>query len=510
MKKILILLSTMFILLTSCAGKKEDLRVGMEVGYAPFNWYQSNSDNGAVKISSGYAGGYDVQIAKIIAKKLNKNLVIVPSDWDSLLGPAVNSDKIDLVIAGMSPTTERKESMDFTDSYYESDIVVVVNKNGNYANAKTLDDFSGAKITGQLNTLHYDMIDQLNGVKKQVAMENFPAMIVALNANKIDGFVAEKPTALSLTETDSNISYIEFKDNGFKYDKNEVNVAIGLKKSNTKLLNEVNKALSEISKEDRENLMKEAIKTQPTSDVQTENNKTFFYWITYILTHYANEYLKGTGITLLLAIVGTGVGSIIGIVVAVVNTLNTTKKTLLNYFFKVLQVINKIYVNIFRGTPMIVQAMILFYGLGQVFSINLTPMTASIIIISINTGAYISEIFRGGIISIDKGQYEGAQALGFNHFQTMVYIVLPQALRNVLPSIGNEFIVNIKDSAVLFAIGVTELYTVSKQISGTNFRYYEVFIITSVIYFVLTSISTYLIKKLEQKLDNNKNYEMVE
>lgn len=481
----------------------------MEVGYAPFNWFQTTDSNGAVKISSGYAGGYDVQIAKLIAKELNRELVIVPSDWDSLLGPAINSDKIDLVIAGMSPTQERKENMSFTDSYYEADIIIVVNKNSKFANAKTLNDFKGAKITGQLNTLHYDMIDQLIGVDKQVAMENFPTMTVALSSNKIDGFIAEKPTALSLMETDDNISLIEFEDSGFIYDKDEVNVAIGVKKSNTELLEQVNKALATISKEKRNELMAEAITTQPTSDVDTTINKTFFYWITYILQNYGHKYLLGTGITLLLATIGTFTGTIIGMLVALINTAKATKKSFKYYLLKVLRFTNAIYVNIFRGTPMIVQAMIFFYGLGQIFNINLSPMTASIIIISINTGAYISEIFRGGIVSIDKGQYEAAQALGFNHFQAMTYIVLPQALRNVLPSIGNEFIVNIKDSAVLFAIGVTELYTVSKQIAGTNFRYYEVFIITSVIYFVLTSISTYFVKKIEKKLDSE-GYEMVD
>lgn len=148
LKKIIIMLFSVLTLFVSCGkDNRQILRVGMEVGYAPFNWFQNTSDNGAVKISSGYANGYDVQIAKLIAKELNMKLEIVPSDWDSLLGPAVNSNKIDLVIAGMSPTSERRKSLDFTNSYYESDIVVVVKKNSKYSNAKTLNDFMGARIT---------------------------------------------------------------------------------------------------------------------------------------------------------------------------------------------------------------------------------------------------------------------------------------------------------------------------------------------------------------------------
>lgn len=487
MKKI-ILSFLLFLATLSCGtDNRKVLKVGMEVGYAPFNWFQESGENGAVKISSGYAGGYDVEIAKIIADKLDMKLEIVPSDWDSLLGPAVNSGKVDLVIAGMSPTDERKKSLDFTKSYYDSDIVVVVKKDGKFKDAKTLNDFKGARITGQLNTIHYDLINQLNGVKKMPAMDNFPSMVVALNSDKIDGYMAEKPSALSAKFSDPSITYANVE--GFKYNKDEVNVAIGIKKGNKELVNKVNEALDGISKEKREKLMEFAIKHQPLGkDVK----RSFIGWIVEILTTYSSKFLMGTLVTIFLAIFGTFVGGLIGMIVALVNT---SKKN------RVLKVINYIYVLVFRGTPMIVQAMIFYYGLGQIFGINLKPLVAAMIIISINTGAYLSEIFRGGIISIDTGQYEAAISLGFTHRQAMEYVVLPQAFRNVLPAIGNEFIVNIKDSSVLFAIGVTELYTVSKQIAGTNFRYYEVFIITCAIYFILTTVFSRLVAYMEQRLD---------
>lgn len=491
MKKFIFILFSVVLFITSFAnGKKDVLKVGMEVGYAPFNWFQNTSANGAVKIPSGYANGYDVQIAKIIAKQLNMKLEIVPSDWDSLLGPAVNSGKIDLVIAGMSPTAERKKSLDFTDSYYESDIVIVVKKDGLYKNAKTLNDFYGARITGQLNTIHYGLISQLKGVKKVGAMENFPSMVVALNSNKIDGYIAEKPSALSAEFSDPSITHIEIKNNGFSYNKDEVNVAIGLKKGNNELLMKVNEALKKIDKAKRDNLMKEAIKHQPLGDKNT--NKSFITWVTEIVKTYWKKYLFGTFITVFLALFGTVVGGMIGMLVALVNEGKGNK---------ILKAINYIYILLFRGTPMIVQAMIFYYGLGQLLKINLNSIISAMIIISINTGAYISEIFRGAISAIDKGQYEAAKSLGFSHRQIMQYIILPQSFRSALPAIGNEFIVNIKDSSVLFAIGVTELYTVSKQIAGTNFRYYEVFIITCLIYFVLTTVFSKLLNYLEKRLN---------
>ena len=164
----------------SDSGSSDEFRVGMECGYAPFNWTQSDDSNGGVKVEGNdeYAGGYDVQIAQKIADGLGKKLVIVKTEWDGLV-PAVQSGKIDAIIAGMSPTAERKESIDFTDVYYTSDLVMVVKKGGKYENATKLSDFKGATITGQLNTFHYTVIDQIDGVKKDTAMDNFPAMRVA-------------------------------------------------------------------------------------------------------------------------------------------------------------------------------------------------------------------------------------------------------------------------------------------------------------------------------------------
>ncbi len=266
----LIAVIMLMLALVSCGGSKKasessKLRVGMECGYAPFNWFQSDDKNGAVKnATNGYCGGYDVEIAKLIAKGLGKDLEIVQTDWDGLLGPALNANKVDLVIAGMSPTDERKANLDFTDTYYKSDLVVVVAKDGKYANAKTLNDFKGAKITAQLNTLHYTVIDQLVGAKKETAMENFPAMIVSLNSKKIDGYVSERPGAMAATLSNPNLTFISFSEGqGFKYATNEVDVAVAVKKGNTELQTKVNGILKGISEDQRKQIMETAIKNQP-------------------------------------------------------------------------------------------------------------------------------------------------------------------------------------------------------------------------------------------------------
>ena len=268
------LLALLVFILVSCGGakksevKKEEskvLRVGMECGYAPFNWFQSDDSKGAVKnATNGYCGGYDVEIAKLVAKGLGKDLQIVQTDWDGLLGPALGADKVDIVIAGMSPTEERKANLDFTDSYYKSDLVVVVAKDGKYANAKTLNDFKDAKITAQLNTLHYTVIDQLTGAKKVTAMENFPAMIVALSSKKIDGYISERPGAMAAELSNPNLKYIYFSEGqGFKYATNEVDVAIAVKKNSPELVSKINEILKGITPEQRKQIMENAVKNQP-------------------------------------------------------------------------------------------------------------------------------------------------------------------------------------------------------------------------------------------------------
>lgn len=244
-----------------------ELRIGMECGYAPFNWTQNDDSNGAVAIEGGggYANGYDVQIAKKLAEGLDKELVIVKTEWDGLV-PAVQSGTIDGIIAGMSPTEERKKSIDFSDNYYVSDLVIVVRADGAYADATSLADFAGAKITGQLNTFHDTVVDQIEGVDHVTAMPDFPSMRVALESGIIDGYVSERPEGISASNANSNFAYVVFEpENGFEYNVDDGAIAMGIKKD-SELTAQVNEVLATISEEDRQTLMEEAIKTQPTAE----------------------------------------------------------------------------------------------------------------------------------------------------------------------------------------------------------------------------------------------------
>ena len=233
---------------------------------------------------------------------------------------------------------------------------------------------------------------------------------------------------------------------------------------------------------------------------------SFFDWIAKIFSEYWRSFLRGTGNTLLMAIIGTIAGFIIGLVIAIIRTV-PVKENAGGFKKAVLKIVNTIlsvYVEVIRGTPMMVQALIIHYSLFV--PLGMKPMASAIIIISVNTGAYMAEIVRGGIISVDKGQFEGAHAIGMSHFKTMFYVILPQAIRNIMPSIGNEFVVNIKDSSVLSVISITELMFAAKQAGGAYAQFVPSYVMCAVIYFILTFTVTRILRLLEKKMDGDDSY----
>ncbi|MDD7305276.1 MAG: ABC transporter permease subunit [Peptoniphilaceae bacterium] len=485
--------------LASNDSESDVLRVGMEVNYAPFNYSQVNDANGAVAVVNSkneYANGYDVQTAKMIAEKLGKKLEIYKIEWDGL-PPALTSGKIDAIIAGMSPTAERKKEIDFTKNYYTSDLVIVLRKDSKFKDAKSLKDFKGAKITGQLNTFHYTVIDQIDGVNKMTAMESFPSMISATKAGNIDGYVSEKPGAMAAVASNNDLTYIEFeKGKGFKTSSEDTSIAVGLRK-NSDLTEKINKILSDFSQEDQDKIMKQVITSQKQKDLG------FIGQMKSIWQEYSSLFLAGIRNTMFIAVFSTIVGFIIGLLVAVIRKIEVNKdKNIFGYFLqKIINLILTIYVEVFRGTPMMVQAMLIFYGSKQYLGIDMSTMVAALFIVSINTGAYLSEVVRGGINSVDQGQFEACKALGMTHSQTMFNVVLPQTIKAILPAIANEFVINIKDTSVLNVISVTELFFISKSIAGSTYQIFQTYLITAIIYFILTFVITRIISLLERKLD---------
>ncbi|NLP16961.1 MAG: amino acid ABC transporter permease [Clostridiales bacterium] len=232
-------------------------------------------------------------------------------------------------------------------------------------------------------------------------------------------------------------------------------------------------------------------------------------WFVKIIVEYWPMFLRGAGVTLYISIIGTILGAIIGLIIGTIRTIPLSENPVKRILIKIVNIILTVYVEVFRGTPMIVQAMVIYYGSLMLFNINMDKMFAGIFIVSINTGAYTSEIVRGGIISIDRGQFEAAHALGMNHVKTMLYVVLPQVVRNILPAMGNEFVINIKDSSVLNVISVSELFFQTSSITGNVFRFFEPFLIACIVYLIMTLTVTRILRFIEKKMDGPENFNVI-
>jgi len=231
-----------------------------------------------------------------------------------------------------------------------------------------------------------------------------------------------------------------------------------------------------------------------------------------IYAKYGAVYLTGILNTLILSVVATLIGCVIGFICGILQTIPCLPADpwIKRFLLKLMRIVIRVYVEVFRGTPMILQAVFIYYGLPYFFGVTFKDIwTVSILVVSINTGAYMAESVRGGIMSIDPGQFEGARAIGMNHFQTMLYIILPQTLRNIMPQIGNNYIINVKDTSVMFIIGFQDFFAVHKMVSGAIFKYFPSALLEMGGYLFLTLLASFLLRKLEKKLSGKADYELV-
>lgn len=234
---------------------------------------------------------------------------------------------------------------------------------------------------------------------------------------------------------------------------------------------------------------------------------SFFQDVINIVAKYYPQLLSGVGNTMLIALTGTVAGLAIGLLTGIVRTAPFSRNGFVRVLHKILNAVIAVYVEIFRGTPMMVQAMVIYWGYAFASGGSTLPLIPSgMLIVSVNTGAYMAEIVRGGIISIDKGQFEGAMSIGMTHSQTMFQVIIPQVMRNILPSVSNEFVINIKDTSVLNVIGVTELYYFAGIIKRQSFETFQTYLVVCALYFVLTFTVTRLLRLAERRLDGNDSY----
>lgn len=266
MRKLLgLVFVSLVLLLSGCTEEDENvLVVGLECNYAPFNWTTASESSETVSIDqvNAYCDGYDVKTASFIAQELEMELVIRKIEWDGLI-PALLSGEIDVIIAGMSPTPERAETVSFTNEYFRSEQVLVVSSNSVYANATSLMDFNGAYVIAQMSTLQDGLIDQITGVNHQTALGDYPSLVASLTSGVSDALVAELPVAESIISSNSGLSIVTLGEYGFEVEDSDVSVSVAVRKEEIELLENINEVLLGITEETRNLWMTEALTRQP-------------------------------------------------------------------------------------------------------------------------------------------------------------------------------------------------------------------------------------------------------
>ncbi|MBP1041891.1 ABC transporter substrate-binding protein/permease [Vagococcus sp. BWB3-3] len=442
--------------------KKGELVVGLSADYPPYEFHATVDGKDTVV-------GFDIAIAKKIADDLGVKLKIQELGFDALLG-SLQTGKIDIIISGMSPTPERLKEVNFSDTYMYVQQKVVIRKEDS-DKFKTTADFSGVGVAAQKQTTQEELAQtELTG-SKVTSLQKVPEMILSLQNKKVDALVLEGPVAEAYLLQDKNLvaSDVEF-ENGNK------ETAIALPKNAPVLEGKINDTLADIEKQD---LMPGYI--EEASNLMF-NEESFFQ-------KYGSYYVKGAGFTILIAFIGVLFGSIVGGFLAL---LKLSKN-------KVLRFIAMAYIEYVRGTPLLVQIFLVYFG-STVIGLELNAIISGCVAMALNSGAYVAEIIRAGINGVPKGQVEASRSLGMNQRQAMQFIILPQAIKNILPALGNEFVTIIKESSVMSVIGVSELMFQSGVVQGASFKPFLPIVIASLIYFVLTFSLSRLLNVFEKKM----------
>lgn len=482
------------------------LTVGTDCAFAPYAFAVSedNVTDTSVKVSNsnGYCDGYDIMIAENLADYFGVDLEVKVISFDGLI-PALNSGEIDAITASMSPTPDRQSQLNFSDNYYDSDLVmsIVTTTDSEYASATDSTGFDGAKISSQLGTFHGDVLPLIPNIITADPLESPDVLMQATKAGTIDGYITEHEVAVEQVESSDELTYIDLND--LDLDAGFSGVAVGIRKGSDTFTNSVNTALSTISDKQRSKMMEEATE----KDEGTYEQKDSFLGETWQL-FITNKSLYASGIkaTLLLALFGTVFGVLIGFVLVAmrIQKVHYKDNRIVKVLKKVLSTVAIVYIDIIRGTPMMVQAMLFFYGLAANI---MEPNTAGIVIISFNTAAYVAEILRSGINSLDSGQMEAGRSLGLSEMQTFINVIAPQTIKNTLPALANQLVLNIKDSSVLSVIAVSELFYATKQAASAGYMYTQAYFISAVIYLILTVALTRILVVVMRKMFSEQEVE---
>ncbi|HDC7786204.1 TPA: ABC transporter permease subunit [Staphylococcus aureus] len=444
--------------------ERGELRVGLSADYAPMEF--EHTVNGKTE----YAG-VDIDLAKKIAKDNNLKLKIVNMSFDSLLG-ALKTGKIDIIISGMTSTPERKKQVDFSDSYMMTKNIMLVKKD-KVNEYKDIKDFNNKKVGAQKGT-EQEKIAQTEIENASItSLSRLPDVILALKSGKVEGAVVEKPVAEAYLKQNPKLGIFNVK-----FNEEEKDTVIAVPKDSPKLLSQINKTIKEVKD-------KGLIDKYMTNAANAMNDDSGF------ISKYGSFFLKGIKITILISLIGVALGSILGAFVALMKLSK----------IKIISWIASIYIEILRGTPMLVQVFIVFFGITAALGLDISALVCGTIALVINSSAYIAEIIRAGINAVDKGQMEAARSLGLNYRQTMKSVIMPQAIKNILPALGNEFVTLIKESSIVSTIGVGEIMFNAQVVQGISFDPFTPLLVAAALYFVLTFVLTRIMNMIEGRLN---------
>ena len=440
--------------------------VGTSADYPPLEF--TTSENGKTKYV-----GVDVELARGIAKELGVKLVIKNMSFDSLL-VALETGKVDMVISGLSPTPARKKSVDFSKIYYKASGQYFLLNKKDKDKYDTINKLKGQTVGAQTGSLMYTLAKNQMPDSTIKGLGKINNLVLALQSGKVSAVVLEELTAKAYEQNNKNLVAVKsnLKDN-------QPGNAIAIAKGQPELLNAVNQAITKIKSKDLVNkeYLPQAAKAMKTSSA---SNKMSQYWMYFV---------KGVWYTIVITIFSVLIGIVLGIILALMRLSSN----------KILHWIAVAYIEFIRGTPQMVQILFVYFGIGYLIS-NLSAIVAGIIAIGLNSGAYVAEDIRSGIDSLPKGQTEAARSLGLSQAKAYRYVIIPQAIKNIWPALGNELMTLLKDSSLVSIIGVSELMYQTQLIQTSTYRGVLPLIIAMIIYFIMTFSLTRLLNYFEKRM----------
>ena len=445
--------------------QKGTLVVGMSTDYPPYEF--TTKKNGKTEYV-----GFEVDLAKKFAKDLGVKLVIKNMDFDSLL-VALETGKIDVIISGMNITNERKKSVDFSNTYYSGNSYFLINK-ADKKRFSTAKDFKGKTVGAQNGTLQSTMINKSMPGTKNKGLAKLSNLVIGLQSHKVDAVLMDEATAKAYAANNSNLYAFNSK-----LPSTAGNIAMAFPKGDKSLEAAANKTIKQVNDEDLVN-KKWIPQASRYMKSYKKKNTVLSYW---------RYFAKGIEYTLLITVVSVILGFILGTLFALMRLSKN----------KLLHSIAVCYIEFLRGTPMMVQIMFVYFGIGAIIQ-SMPALVAGIIAVSLNSGAYVAEIIRSGIQSIPLGQTEAARSLGMSKKITFQEVIMPQALKNIWPALGNELITLLKDSSLVSVIGVSELMYQTQLVQSATYKGVLPLFITMLIYFVLTFTLSRILPHFERKM----------